>query len=331
MKDHAVMQCMEISQPGGPDVLRLVERRIPVPAADEVLIRVAAAGVNRADIIQRKGFYPPPAGASDIPGLEVAGTIAAVGANVLQWRVGDSVCALLSGGGYSSHALAVADECLPVPQALALKHAAALPEAILTVWSNVIQRAALQPGETVLIHGGGSGIGTAAIQLCKLFGCTVFTTVGSAEKAGAVCALGADHVVNYRENDYVEELLNITAGRGVDVILDMVGGDYVQRNIVVAARDARIVNIAYLNGSRVEVDLLPVMLKRLTLTGSTLRAREKPFKAALVREVRERVWPWVASGRYRPVLGGEFPLAEAAAAHKLMESSAHIGKLLLVP
>jgi NADPH2:quinone reductase len=323
------MRYIDIAEHGGPEVLTLAEGPAPSPGSGEVLIRVAASGINRADIIQRQGFYPPPPGASPIAGLEVSGTVTGLGEGVSEWSIGDEVCALLSGGGYAEYALAVAAECLPVPAGVSLVHAAGLPETMLTVWSNLVDRAGVKAGDSVLVHGGSSGIGTTAIQLMKRLGCTVYTTVGSEEKAAFCRQLGADRVVNYREQDYVEVVLEETGGRGVDVILDMVGGDYLQRNIELAAADGRIVNIAYLQGSKVEVNMLPVMLKRLTVTGSTLRAREPAFKSALTAAVRETVWPWLEAGDVSPVIYKEFEATEASEAHRVMESSEHIGKLLL--
>jgi len=323
------MRAIAISEPGGPEVLALTEIPDPSPGPADLLVRVAAAGINRADSVQRQGFYPPPPGAPDTPGLEVAGEVAAIGEGVADWSVGDRVCALLAGGGYAEYAVAAAAECLPVPDDMAFSAAAGLPETVLTVWSNVMDRAAAQPGETILVHGGSSGIGTTAIQMLKAWGCTVFATAGSAEKVEACLSLGADRCVNYREQDFVAELLEASGGLGVDVILDMVGGDYVDRNVQLAAADGRIVNIAYLQGSKVEVNLMPIMLKRLTLTGSTLRAREPVFKAALVAAVRERAWPWLDSGKLRPIIHRVFPFTEAGEAHRVMEASSHIGKLIL--
>jgi NADPH2:quinone reductase len=323
------MKFIDVTEPGAADKLVLAETAVPVAGRDEVLIRVAAAGINRADIVQRQGFYPAPPGASPILGLEVAGTVAAVGADVSRWQEGDRVCALLGGGGYAEYATAKAAECLPVPAGYSMEQAAALPETILTVWSNVMQRVALQPGETFLVHGGSSGIGTTAIQLAKQHGCSVFATAGSAEKVAVCEQLGAERAVNYREQDFVEVLLETTGGKGVDVILDMVGGDYVDRNITLAAADGRIVNIAYLQGSKVEVNLMPLMLKRLQLTGSTLRARPAAFKAELAAAVESAVWPWLEQGRIAPVIHATYPAAEAARAHRVMEASEHIGKLIL--
>jgi NADPH2:quinone reductase len=323
------MRYIDIPEPGGAEVLRLVEGPDPEPGPGEVLIKVVASGVNRADIVQRQGFYPPPPGASPIPGLEVAGTIVALGDGVDQWQEGDSVCALLSGGGYADRAIAAAAECLPVPEPLDPLQAAALPETDLTVWSNVIDRARLKPGESFLVHGGASGIVTTAIQLVRQYGCRVYTTVGSDGKAAACRELGAEIAVNYRTQDYVEVLREATEGRGIDVILDMVGGDYVQRNMQLAAVEGRIVNIAFLQGSKVELNLLPLMLKRLTLCGSTLRARESAFKAALTASVREKVWPWFEQGLVRPVIHASLPAREVSDAHRVMEASEHTGKILL--
>ncbi|MDJ0878126.1 MAG: NAD(P)H-quinone oxidoreductase [Halieaceae bacterium] len=323
------MRAIAISEPGGPEVLGITELPDPTPGPGEVLIAVQAAGINRADIVQRLGFYPPPPGAPDTPGLEVAGTVAALGAGVDAWSVGDRVCALLAGGGYAELAVAAAAECLPIPAEMSFEEAAGLPETVLTVWSNVMQRAAIQPGESFLVHGGSSGIGTSAIQMLDAFGCPVYATAGSAEKVEVCQALGATRCVNYREQDFVEVLLEATGGRGIDVILDMVGGDYVDRNIQLAAVDGRIVNIAYLQGSQVSANLMPVMLKRLQLTGSTLRAREPEFKAALVAEVRARAWPWLDDQILQPVIHQVFSFAEVSEAHRVMEASTHIGKLIL--
>jgi NADPH2:quinone reductase len=323
------MRRIEISQPGGPEVLKLGETERPQCIAGTVLIKVAAAGINRADIVQRQGFYPPPPGAPDTPGLEVAGEIVELGQGVEQWQLGDRVCALLTGGGYAEYALAVATECLPVPASMSMQEAAGLAETVLTVWANVFQRAALQPGEKFLVHGGSSGIGTTAIQMVKQQGCQVFTTAGSAEKVAFCQQLGADRAINYRQEDFLEILQAETGGTGVDVILDMVGGDYVDRNIQLAAVEGRIVNIAYLQGSKIEANLMPVMLKRLTLSGSTLRARSGEFKAALVAEVRAQAWPWIEAGQVKPVIHQVYPFAEVAEAHRVMEASTHIGKLVL--
>ncbi len=323
------MRFIQCEETGGPDMLCLATTDTPSPAAGEVLIRVAYSGINRADIVQRQGLYPPPPGASPILGLEVSGEIAGVGEGVSDWQPGDRVCALLAGGGYAEYAVAAAAECLPVPEGLTDADAAGLPETVLTAWSNIVDRAGLQPGQSCLIHGGSSGIGTTAIQLVKLLGCEVYATAGSDEKVAACTELGADIAINYRQEDFVERLLEHTGGRGVDVILDMVGGDYLQKNILLAAVDGCIVNIAYLQGSKIEVNMMPVMLKRLRITGSTLRAREPEFKAALVNSVREQVWPWVESKQLKAVIHKSYAADEIAQAHRLMESSQHIGKLLL--
>lgn len=323
------MKYIAVTEPGDADVLQLKERPTPQPGVGEVLIRVAASGVNRADVVQRMGLYPSPSGAPDWPGLEVAGEIAALGEGVEAWGVGDAVCALLPGGGYADHAVAVASECLPVPRGITMAEAAALPETTLTVWSNVVDRARLQPGERFLVHGGSSGIGTMAIQMMKQYGATVYTTAGSDEKVSVCRDLGAERAINYRTEDFVEVLHGETGGQGVDVILDMVGGDYVQRNMTIAAVEGRIVNIAYQQGFEATVNFAPLMLKRLSLMGSTLRAREAAFKARLTQSVRDRVWPWVEQGLVKPLVHRQFPAGEAAQAHRLMESSQHIGQLVL--
>lgn len=323
------MTAIEITEPGGPEKLAPTRRPVPQPAVGEVLIQVAAAGVNRPDCLQRQGGYPPPPGASDIPGLEVAGTIAALGEGVTDWKIGDAVCALLTGGGYAEYCVAPAPQCLPVPAGLTLQQAAALPETFFTVWSNVFDRARLQPGESLLVHGGTSGIGTTAIQLARALGSRVFTTVGGSEKVQPCLDLGAERVINYREEDFVQVIKEFTNNKGVDVILDMVGGDYVQRNLSALAVEGRLVFIAFLRGAKVELNLAPVMMKRLTITGSTLRARPVAHKAPIAKALLETVWPLLASGAIRPIIDRVFPLTEAAAAHALMESNRHVGKLLL--
>lgn len=323
------MRYIECASAGGPEVLQLAEGELPEPGPGQVLIQVAASGINRADTLQRAGFYPPPPGASPILGLEVSGTIVERGAGVGSWAVGDSVCALLGGGGYAEYAVAEAAECLPVPAGMSLVEAACLPETLLTVWSNVIDRARLEPGERFLVHGGSSGIGTMAIQLLKHYGAVVYATAGSDAKVELCHRLGADLAVNYRNEDFVEAFAAASEGAGVDVILDMVGGDYVSRNMTLAATEGRIVNIAYMQGSRVELDLLLVMLKRLSLMGSTLRAREPAFKAALTETVRDRVWPWLEQGLIKPQVHATFSPEEAAACHQLMESSQHMGQLVI--
>ncbi len=324
-----LMTVVEITEPGGPEKLVPARRPLPRPAPGEVLIRVAAAGVNRPDCLQRQGGYPPPPGASDIPGLEVAGVIVALGNGVDGWMVGDEVCALLTGGGYAEYCTAPAAQCLPIPAGLTLQQAAALPETFFTVWSNVFDRARLQPGETLLIHGGASGIGTTAIQLARALGSRVLVTVGGGEKVQPCLDLGAERVIDYRAEDFVQVVKETTGNRGVDVILDMVGGDYVQRNLSALAVEGRLVFIAFLRGAKVELNLAPVMMKRLTITGSTLRARPVEHKALIAAALRKTVWPLLASGAIRPLIDRIFPLTEAAAAHALMESNRHIGKLLL--
>jgi len=323
------MTAIEIREPGGPEVLGPASRPLPQAGAGEVLIKVAAAGVNRPDCLQRQGSYPPPKGASDIPGLEVAGEVIALGDGVKDLKVGDRVCALVTGGGYAEYCAAPAVQCLPVPKGYSMAQAAALPETFFTVWVNVFQRSGLQPGESFLVHGGTSGIGTTAIQLAKAFGCTVFATAGSAEKVKACKDLGADHAIDYKTEDFVEVVKAATGGKGVDVILDMVGGDYIPRDIKALAEDGRLSFIAFLGGPKAEVNFAAVMMKRLTITGSTLRARPVAVKAQLAAELKEKVWPLLDAGEVAPVMAAAFPLAEAAKAHALMESSDHIGKIVL--
>lgn len=325
------MTAIAIVKPGGPEVLVAQEIARPEPGQGEILIRVEAAGVNRPDTIQRMGFYAPPPGAPDTPGLEVAGEVVAAGSGVTAWRVGDRVCALVGGGGYAAYCIAHESHALPIPKGFSAIEAAALPETFFTVWTNVFERAALKGGETLLIHGGSSGIGTTAIQLGRMFGARVFTTAGSAEKCAACMSLGAEAAINYREQDFVAETKTLTSGRGVDVILDMVGGDYIARNIQAAAQDGRIVSIAFLNGSTAEINFMPVMLKRLTLTGSTLRPRSIEEKASIARVLKEKVWPLLDAGRIKPRIDATFPLTEASRAHELMEKSSHIGKIVLTP
>ncbi len=324
------MTAIEIAQPGGPEVLKPGRRPVPAPAAGEVLIEVAAAGVNRPDVLQRQGGYAPPPGASDIPGLEVAGKIVAVGNGAGSWKVGDSVCALLAGGGYAEYCAAPAPQCLPVPGKLDLIHAAALPETFFTVWTNVFDRGRLTRGETFLVHGGSSGIGTTAIQLAHAFGARVIATAGSDEKCRACRELGADIAVNYRTEDFAAKVMEATEGKGADVILDMVGGDYIAKNLSCLAMDGRLVQIAFLKGSKAEINLAPIMMKRQTLTGSTLRPRSVAQKGEIAQSLREKVWPLLESGKIAPVIFKTFPLAQAAEAHRLMESSAHVGKIVLV-
>ena len=325
----AEMTVIEIAAPGGPEQLRLAQRPVPRPGDGEVLIKVAAAGVNRPDVMQRQGRYPPPAGASDLPGLEVAGEVVALGPKVSGLRLGDRVTALLAGGGYAGFAVAAAPLCLPIPTGLSLVEAAALPETFFTVWTNLFERAACKAGDTVLIHGGTSGIGTTAIQLAAAWGARVFATAGSPDKARACERFGAIRGIDYRTEDFAEVIRRETGGRGVDVILDIVGGSYLARNMDAAAVDGRIVVIALIGGARVEINLGVLLTKRLTLSGSTLRARTIEQKAQVAAGVREHVWPLLASGRVRPIVHETFPLAEAGAAHRLMESSNHIGKIVL--
>ncbi|WP_347331924.1 NAD(P)H-quinone oxidoreductase [Marinimicrobium locisalis] len=330
-ESDTLVRYIDLPEPGEASRMELAQGPRPQPGADEVLIEVAAAGVNRPDVLQRKGVYPPPDDASPVLGLEVSGRVVACGESVTRWRPGDEVCALVNGGGYADYALAPAAQCLPVPEGVSLEEAASLPETLFTVWHNLWQRAQLQPGETLLIHGGASGIGTAAIQLGKALDHTVIVTAGSREKCDACRALGADRAICYRDEDFATEVKAFTEGRGADVILDMVGGDYIQRNFKAAAPEGRIVNIAYLKGSKAEVDFMPLMLKRLTLTGSTLRAQGAAVKAAIAKELEQRVWPLIALGRIKPQVNHRFALAEAAQAHELMESNQLIGKIILVP
>lgn len=325
----AQMHHIAMEAPGGPEVLVLATGPVPRPATGEVLIRVAAAGINRPDILQRTGNYPPPPGASPILGLEVSGTVAALGAEVAGWHEGDAVCALVAGGGYAEYCVAPAPQCLPVPKGVALVDAAGLPETFFTVWTNVFDRGRLAAGESFLVHGGSSGIGTTAIQLARAFGARVFATAGSPEKCAVCRDLGAERAIDYRQEDFVAVLKEATQGRGVDVILDMVGGPYVEKNLRSLALEGRLVQIAFLQGSKVTLDLAHLMVRRQTITGSTLRPRPVAEKAAIARNLRDKVWPLIEAGKVRPVIDRTFPLAEAAAAHRLMESSAHIGKILL--
>ena len=323
------MKYIDHGRGGDADVLRLAERDLPEVGAGEVLIRVAYAGVNRPDVLQRAGSYPPPRGASPHLGLEVAGVVAAVGQGVPEWQKGDRVCALVNGGGYAEYVAAPAGQVLPVPAGLSMAQAAALPETVLTVWANVVERGRLQAGETLLVHGGTSGIGVAAIQIAKALGARVFCTVGTPEKAGAAQKLGADAAIDYRRRDFMVEVSKLTEGRGVDVILDMVGGPYIERNLRSLALEGRLVQIAFMQTAKVEVDWMPLMLRRLTFTGSTLRARSAEEKARLSRAVQDNVWPMVEDGRVQAVIDRVFPLDSAAEAHRRMESSDHVGKLLL--
>jgi len=323
------MIAVEITQPGDPDVLVPAERPRPAPAAGELLIKVAAAGVNRPDVFQRRGRYPPPPGASDIPGLEVAGTVDAIGDGVSGWPVGSAVCALVAGGGYAEYCTAPAPQCLPVPRGLDFVAAAAIPETFFTVWTNVFERGRLAAGESLLVHGGSSGIGTTAIQLARARGARVFATAGSADKCAACERLGAEKCVNYRDGDFVAVIKPLTGNRGVDVVLDMVGADYFGRNLDVLAVEGRLVEIATLSGVKGEINIQTVMQRRLTITGSTLRARAVAEKGAIAAAVRREVWPLLESGAVKPIVFRTFPLRQAADAHRLMESSAHIGKIVL--
>jgi NADPH2:quinone reductase len=321
------MKAIEISAPGGPEVLKVTERPMPQPQTNEILVRVAAAGVNGPDIMQRKGLYPPPPGASDLPGLEIAGEVVAVGQAVKRWKVGDSVCALTNGGGYAEYCVADAEQCLPVPKGVDVRDAAGLPETFFTVWSNIFIGAQLKSGENFLVHGGAGGIGTTAIQLGKAFGAKVIAT-DSPEARCRICReLGAARVVDYKDEDFVEI---VRQEGGANVILDIVGGPNIERNFKAASHDARIVQLAFALGSKVEVNLMPVMLKRLTYTGSTLRTRPPVFKARVARELEAQVWPHIEAGRIRAVTRQTYPLADAAEAHAAMESAAHVGKILLV-
>lgn len=326
------MRAIAITRPGGPEVLELVERPDPVAGLGECVVRVAASGINRPDVLQRKGAYPPPPGASDLPGLEIAGEIVSGDAEALAahgFAVGDRVCALANGGGYAELCVVPVGQCLPVPAGWTMAQAASLPETCFTVWANVFDRVGLQPGETLLVHGGSSGIGVTAIQLARAFGARVLVTVGSADKAEACRALGADVAINYREQDFVAEAKAATGGRGVDVILDMVAGDYVGRGVQALAEDGRLALIAVQGGVKSEIDAGLVLRRRLTITGSTLRPRSAAFKAQLARSLRERVWPLIETGRIQPVIYRELPAAQAAEAHALMESNQHIGKIVL--
>lgn len=323
------MTAVEIATPGGPEVLRATTRPVPEPGPGEVLIRVAAAGINGPDLFQRRGLYPAPPGASDIPGLEVAGTIVRVAPDVTTWQEGNAVCALVSGGGYAEYCTAPHVQCLAIPTGLDMVQAAALPETFFTVWTNVFERAHLSDGESFLVHGGSGGIGTTAIQMASRFGARVFATAGGPEKCQACERLGAARAIDYRREDFVAVIKEATGGKGVDVILDIVGGDYVARNIACLARDGRLVNIAFRKGSKVELDLMPVMLKRLTLTGSTLRIQPVARKGEIAAALAARVWPLVAAGAIIPPIHAQFPLADAAAAHRMMEGGQHIGKIVL--
>ena len=322
----ATMRAIEISEPGGPEVLKPTTRPVPEPLAGQILIRIDHAGVNRPDALQRAGSYAPPPGASDLPGLEAAGTVAKVGPGVTRWREGDAVCALLPGGGYAEYAVTHQDHALPLPHGMGMREAAALCETFFTVWSNVFMRGRLRAGERFLVHGGSSGIGTTAIQLARHFGARVFVTAGSDDKCAACEALGAERAINYRTEDFAEVL---RAEGGADLILDMVGGDYLPRNVKALADDGRLVQIAFLRGPKVELNFAQLMVRRLTITGSTLRPQSDAAKADIAAELAAHVWPLLDAGRIAPVMDETFPLEEAAAAHARMESSAHIGKIVL--
>jgi NADPH:quinone reductase len=324
------MIAIEIREPGEPDVLVAVERPNLSPGPGEVLIKVRAAGVNRPDVMQRRGRYPPPPGASDIPGLEVAGTVEAIGDGASGWFSGDRICALVAGGGYAEFCLAPSPQCLPIPRGMDFVAAAAIPETFFTVWTNVFERGKLQAGESILIHGGSSGIGTTAIQLARAFEARVFATAGSSDKCAACERLGAERCINYHETDFVEAIRELTGGAGVNVVLDIVGGPYLQKNLEALAVEGRLVQIGVLGGAKTELNVAVIMQKRLTVTGSTLRVRPIADKAAIAAAVREHVWPLLESGAVKPLIYATFPLREAAAAHRLMESSAHIGKIVLV-
>jgi len=323
------MRAIEISTPGGPEVLRPALRPVPSPAATDVLIEVRAAGVNRPDVLQRKGGYPPPPGASDIPGLEVAGTVVALGTQVKDWKIGDQVCALVTGGGYAEYVAAPAVQCLPVPAGLTLEQAASLPETFFTVWVNVFQRGALKNDETLLVQGGSSGIGVTAIQMARAFGHQVFVTAGTADKCAECEKLGATRAINYRTEYFVAVVKQLTAGRGADVILDMVGGDYVPRELNCLADDGRLSLIAFLGGTKTMLDMTDILRRRLTITGSTLRPRPVEVKAGIAQALRQKVWPLIEAGKIRPVIYRTFGLDQAAAAHALMENGKHVGKIVL--
>lgn len=320
---------IEIVEPGGPEALSIAKRPMPEPGADEILIKSEAAGINRPDVMQRQGEYPPPPGASDIPGLEVAGTVAALGSGVTGWSVGDPVCALVAGGGYADYCVAPAPQCLPIPKGLSMIEAAAVPETFFTVWDNLFTRGKLAAGETVLIHGGSSGIGTTAIQLACAIGAKVIVTAGSAEKCSACEELGAMRAINYREEDFVAVAKEVTGGKGVNVVLDMVGGDYVGRNLAVLAKGGRLIQIAFQKGTKAEIPVHLLMIKQIVFTGSTLRPRSVAEKAVIAKDLLEKVWPLIESGQVKPLIHETFPLADISKAHALMDSSAHIGKIVL--
>nr|WP_294943230.1 NAD(P)H-quinone oxidoreductase [uncultured Mucilaginibacter sp.] len=324
------MKAIIITHPGGPEVLQLEERPMPIYTDNEVLIKVMAAGINRPDVFQRKGNYPPPEGApKDIPGLELAGIVTEVGADVIRWKIGDKVCALVMGGAYAEYCAAPERQCLPIPESLSFAEAASLPETFFTVWSNVFDRAKLQPGDSLLVHGGSSGIGVTAIQMAKALGSTVYVTAGSDEKCTFCECLGADKAINYKKEDFGEAIDTLTNGKGVDVILDMVGGDYTGKNIKCLANEGRLVLINTVKGNKVEIDLSEVMRKRLVITGSTLRARDVAFKSAIAKKLEEHIWPLLVSGQIKPVIYKTFPADEASKTHELMESSEHMGKIVI--
>ena len=324
------MTVIEAREPGGPEVLVPATRPVPEPGPGEVLIEVAAAGINRPDVLQRQGLYPPPKGASDLLGLEVAGKVVALGEGASRYQPGDLVCALVNGGGYAEFAVAPEGSTLPVPQGLSLAEAAALPETVFTVWHNVFERGGLERGEWLLVHGGASGIGTTAIQMATALGAKVMVTVGSDEKARACEALGAARAINYREEDFVEAVRETTGGNGANVILDMVGGDYVERDLRAAALEGHIVQIAFLKGSKVELDLMRLMMRRLTLTGSTLRAQSPEAKTRMAKAIEQRVWPLIAAGKVKPVVDSTFDLAQASEAHRRIDDPDHVGKIVLI-
>ena len=325
----AAMRAIEITTPGGPEVLKVAQRPVPRPAAGEVLVKVQAAGVNRPDVMQRTGSYPPPPGVTDIPGLEIAGTIAALGDGVAGWKIGDALCALVAGGGYAEYCVAPAPQCLPIPRGLTMVEAAAVPETFFTVWDNMFTRGRLKAGEWLLVHGGSSGIGTTAIQLAHAIGARVIATAGSDEKCAACKRLGADVAVNYREQDFVEAAKKATGGKGVDEVLDIVGGDYVVRNLNALGHGGRLIQIAIQKGTKAEIAVHLILVKQITFTGSTLRARSVAEKGAIARAVREGAWPLIEAGKVRPVIHTTFPLDRVADAHALMDTSAHIGKIVL--
>ena len=323
------MKCIEISKPGGPEVLVVAERPVPSPKANEILVKVAAAGVNRPDVLQRMGKYAPPKDASDLPGLEIAGEVSALGSSVTKFKIGDKVCALVHGGGYAEYCVTPEVQALPIPKGLSALEAASLPETFFTVWSNVYDRARLATGESLLVQGGSSGIGVTAIQIAAAMGNRVFATAGSDEKCAACVGLGAEKAINYRTGDFGAEIMAATGGKGVNVILDMVGGDYVPREIKCLAEDGRLVFIASLGGVKAEIDIFEIQRRRLVITGSTLRPRPVEFKGAIARSLREKIWPLIEAGKIKPVIYKSFPLAQASEAHRLMETSTHIGKIVL--